>query len=134
MPSLGKYNSFYLFIYKMKNIYDFVKKDCFIKKIFELPLPPPPPELYPATIKPLDPQLVAMLGKLSRFTLRWQVLLMLGVIILHIILHMVHSLSNINITYMFGVNKTHTHPLHEPCNLQHWKTIRKLKRTSYNQS
>ena len=97
----------------------------FYKKIFELPLPPPPPELYPATIKPLDPQLVAVLGKLSRFTLRWQVLLMLGVIILHIILHMVHSLSNINITYMFGVNKTHTHPLHEPCNigklLENWE-------------
>ena len=100
----------------MKNIY--CKKRLFYEKIFELPLPPPPPELYPATIKPLDPQLVAALGKLSRFTLRWQtVLLMLGVIILHIILHMVHSLSNINITYMFGVNKTHTHPLHEPCNI-----------------
>ena len=54
----------------MKKIY--CKKRLFYEKIFELPLPPPPPELYPATIKPLDPQLVAVLGKLSHFTLRWQ--------------------------------------------------------------
>ena len=27
-----------------------------------MPLPPPPPELYPATIKPLDPVLLAQLG------------------------------------------------------------------------
>ena len=108
----------------MKNIYDFVKKDCFIKKIFELPLPPPPPELYPATIKPLDPQLVAMLGKLSRFTLRWQVLLMLGVIILHIILHMVHCQTSL--TCLVWIRLMHTHYMNlATCNigkqLENWK-------------